>query len=191
MSLSSRILTGLVAGVLSGIFFGEPMGSLAVFGDAFIRLLQMTVLPYVVVSLIAGLGHLDLAQARRIGVWGGALLVLLWGISFLLVAVMPLAFPHLETASFYSTSLAESAPEVNFVELYIPSNPFHSLANNVVPAVVIFSLAVGVALIGVPDRQSLLRGLDTLSEAFLKVNAFVVRLTPAGVFAIAASAITA
>ena len=31
--------------------------------DAFVRLLQMTVLPYVTVSLIAGIGSLDAAGA--------------------------------------------------------------------------------------------------------------------------------
>ena len=31
-------------------------------------------------------------------------------------------------------------PPFNFVDLYIPSNPFNSLANNVVPAVVLFSV---------------------------------------------------
>ncbi len=188
MSLSTKILAGLVAGIAAGIVVGEPLGVLAPAGDAFIRLLQMTVLPYVVVSLISGFGHLDIAQARRLGLWGGGLLLLLWGIAFVPVAVMPLAFPRLQTASFYSTTLVESAPRLDLIELYIPANPFHALANNVVPAVVVFSLALGVALMTVPERGSLLRGLEALRAALLKVNEFVVRLTPIGVFCLGASA---
>ncbi|MDJ0867553.1 MAG: cation:dicarboxylase symporter family transporter [Myxococcota bacterium] len=187
MSLSARILIGLVLGVVAGLAVGEPLGQLELLGDAYIRLLQMTVLPYVVASLVAGLGRLELAEAKRLGLWGGALLVLLWGVTFSLVVVMPLAFPRLEWASFFSTALVESSPPVDFVQLYIPSNPFHSLANNVVPAVVLFSVAVGVALISVPDRAPLLRGLDALSAALLKVNGFVVQLAPFGVFLITAS----
>jgi Na+/H+-dicarboxylate symporter len=186
--LSTRILLGLGLGVAAGLFFGEAMSALEVVGDAFLRLLRMTVMPYVMVSLVVGLGRLDYAQARSLAVWGGGLLLLLWAISFAMVAVMPLAFPPLESASFFSTTLVERAPPIDFVELYIPSNPFHSLANNVVPAVVIFSLAVGIALIGMDGKDSLLRGLHTLGGALLRVTNFVVRLTPIGVFAIAANA---
>ena len=71
MSLSARILAGLLLGVATGLFVGEPAGVLEVAGDAFIRLLQMIVLPYIVVSLIAGLGRLDLVDAKRLGLWGG------------------------------------------------------------------------------------------------------------------------
>ena len=149
MSLSARIMTGLGLGVATGLFFGEPMGVLEIVGDVFISLLQMTVLPYVMVSLIAGLGRLDYEQAKRLGLWGGGLLVLLWAIAFAMVAAMPLAFPPLKSASFFSTSLVETSRNVDFVELYVPSNFFYSLANNIVPAVVIFSLAIGIALIGV------------------------------------------
>ncbi len=188
MTLASKILLGLTLGILAGIVVGEPLGALQVLGDAFVRLLQMTVLPYIVVSLIAGLGRLDMEYARRMGLWGGGLLLLIWTIMFAVVAVMPLSFPTLETASFYSSTLEDRSREIDFVGLYIPSNPFHSLANNIVPSAVVFSIAVGIALIGVPDRQSLLRGLDTLAAALLRVNDFVVRLTPAGVFFIAASA---
>ncbi|MBW2289713.1 MAG: cation:dicarboxylase symporter family transporter, partial [Deltaproteobacteria bacterium] len=188
MSLSVRIMIGLGLGVTAGLFVGEPMGVLEVVGDIFIRLLQMTVLPYVMVSLIAGLGRLDYQQARRLSLWGGGLLVLLWMIAFAMVAVMPLAFPPLESASFFSTSLVEPGREVDFVELYVPSNFFYSLANNIVPAVVIFSLALGAALIGIERKSVLLDSLDALGDAMLRVTDFVVQLTPIGIFAIASAA---
>ena len=181
-------MTGLALGIAAGLFFGEPMGVLEIVGDVFISLLQMTVLPYVMVSLIAGLGRLNYDDAKRLGLWGGGLLVLLWAIAFAMVAVMPLAFPKLLSASFFSTSLVESSRNVDFVELYVPSNFFYSLANNIVPAVVIFSLAIGIALIGVERKDALLDSLDTLGDAMLRVTDFIVRLTPFGVFAIASSA---
>lgn len=175
-------------GIAIGLFFGESMGALKVVGDVFVRLLQMTVLPYVIVSLIAGLGRLEYHEARRLGVWGGGLLVLLWAMAFGMVAVMPLAFPSLESASFFSTSLVESGRGVDFVELYIPSNFFYSLSNNIVPAVVIFSLAMGIALIGIERKAQLLDTLDVLGDAMLRVTNFIVQFTPYGVFAIAAAA---
>ena len=58
MSLSARIFTGLFLGVAVGVFVGEATAFLAPVGDGFIQLLKMAVLPYIVVSLIAGLGRL-------------------------------------------------------------------------------------------------------------------------------------
>ena len=54
---------------------------------------------------------------------------------------------------FFSTSLVERREPFNFIDLYIPSNPFYSLANNIVPAVVLFSVVVGVSLIGVERKE--------------------------------------
>ena len=179
MSLSGRIMLGLVLGAAAGLFFGEMMGALEVVGDVFIRLLQMTVLPYVMLSLMSSLGRLDYAQARRLGFWGGGILIVLWLISFGMVAAMPLSFPTLQSASFFSTSLVEGARDVDFLKLYVPSNVFYSLANNIVPAVVLFSLAVGIALIGIERKGVLLDSLDTLGEAMLRITDSVQNMTEA------------
>jgi Na+/H+-dicarboxylate symporter len=65
----------------------------------------------------------------------------------------PVRVPVLETASFFGSTLIEERPPFNFVDLFIPSNPFHALANNIVPAVVLFFIFFGVALIGVKRKQ--------------------------------------
>jgi len=188
VSLSTQILVGLVLGIASGLFVGEPMGALGLVGDAYVGLLQMTVLPYVVVSLMAGLGSLSFREARELALRGGSLLLLLWAVTLLIVAFMPLSFPHLASGSFFSTSLVERPPPFDVVSLYVPSNPFASLAASDVPAVVLFSIAVGVALMGIENKGPLIRGLQTLSEALMRVTRWIVRLTPFGVFAIGASA---
>jgi hypothetical protein len=51
MSFSNRILIGLGAGVIVGLFFGERSSALKWAADGFVKLLQMTVLPYVTVSI--------------------------------------------------------------------------------------------------------------------------------------------
>ena len=134
-SLSSRILVGLVAGIVTGLFIGERAAALQVFADAYIKLLQMTVLPYVTVSIITGLGALSYEQAKSLGLRVGAVLLLLWAVALVAVLLFPLMFPTLQTASFFSTTLVEPREPFDLVSLYIPSNPFNSLANNIVPAV--------------------------------------------------------
>ena len=104
-SLSQMILIGLIAGIGCGLFFGEGCSRLQVLGDVFIGLLQMTVLPAVVLSLISGLGRLTLEQAKQLASKGMLVLLMLWGIGFATVLLIPLVFPAWESASFFSTSL--------------------------------------------------------------------------------------
>lgn len=186
LGLSSRILIGLALGVLVGLFFGEPAAALQPLADVYVRLMQMTVLPYLVLTLIIGLGRMEAPDAKRLAVRGGLLLLVLWTGTLAVVGLMPIAFPPLESASFFSTSLLEPRQPLALQEIYIPANPFNAMANAVVPAVVLFCCALGVALIGIENRAALLANLRALEAAVVRVTGFVVSLTPLGVFAIAA-----
>ena len=116
------------------------------------------------------------------------MLVALWVVGLIYALLVPLTFPHVETASFFSTTLLERRPPFDFVDLYIPANPFYSLANNVVPAVVLFSIVLGVAVIGLERKPVLLDLLRVVSDALSRATRFIVQLTPYGLFAIAATA---
>ena len=187
MSFSTKILVGLVSGVLVGLFFGEHAAVLKVVADGFVKLLQMAVLPYITISIITSLGTLRYDEAKTLGLRAGAVLGGLWCVALLFTFLIPLAFPEIETASFFSTTLVERRPPFNFVDLFIPSNPFHSLANNIVPAVVLFSVLLGIALIGVERKQTLLDVLTVAKDALSSATKFIVGLTPYGIFAIAAN----
>jgi Na+/H+-dicarboxylate symporter/ABC-type amino acid transport substrate-binding protein len=186
MSLSRKVLIGLAAGIALGLFIGERAAALQGFADAYVQLLQMTVLPYVVVSLVGGLGSLRKGEASRLGASVGVVLLVLWGIALLAVMAFPLMFPTVESASFFSTTLLEESPPLDLVGLYIPANPFNALANNVVPAVVLFSALLGLALIAVPGKQVALDTIRVITVAVERIARFVVALTPYGLFAIAA-----
>jgi Na+/H+-dicarboxylate symporter len=51
-------------------------------------------------------------------------------------------------------------------------NPLHSLANNVVPAVVLFPMFIGVALVGVERKAALLNVFSVTKEALAKATKF-------------------
>ena len=186
--LAERVLIGLIFGIAAGVFFGEMAHALKIVGDAFILLLQVAVIPYIVASLMTALGRLTLDDAKQLAVKAGGVLLVLWGIGVAVLLLTPLAFPDWASASFFSTSQVEEAKPVDFLKLYIPANPFASLANAVMPAIVVFSALIGVALIGVKNKQSLLEPLAALAEALMAVTGFIARLAPYGVFALAASA---
>ena len=185
-SLSARIVVGLGLGVFVGLFFGEPAAvpaaprrrlrppdaddGAAVPRDVAGRRLRPARSPQGPEAGPAGRSAAapDLgADPRRHR--GDARRV-----------------PRRPERVFFSHSLVEPRQPFSFADLYFTANPFQSLSNAVVPAVVLFSSMVGIALMGIGDRERLLGPLRVLNAAITSITLFVVRLTPVGVFAIGA-----
>ncbi|MEH6517156.1 MAG: cation:dicarboxylase symporter family transporter [Halioglobus sp.] len=188
MTFTKQILLGLFLGIFVGMFLGEFARPFSTAGNVYIALLQMTVLPYIVVSLIANLGRISWSESRGLlvsAIWALAALLLL---GMVMLVVIPLAFPDWQSASFFRSTLVESSKAFDLVALYIPANPFSSLANNVVPAVVLFCILLGVGISGVPGSGGFLASLDVLEAGLNRINKMVIKLTPIGVLAIAAGA---
>jgi len=186
VSFTLKILLGLALGILTGIFLGEMAAPFSIGGDVYIGLLQMTVLPYIVVSLISNIGGISWSERRGLVIAAMVVLACLLLLGVVVLVVVPLAFPVWESASFFSASLIAAPKVIDLVALYIPSNPFASLANNLVPASVLFSIMLGIGLGGIPGKEGLLRMLDVLAAGLNEINKMVIKLTPVGVFAIAA-----
>jgi Na+/H+-dicarboxylate symporter/ABC-type amino acid transport substrate-binding protein len=114
--------------------------------------------------------------------------LLVWTVTLLVVVAAPLAFPDWPAASFFSATLVDPGQDFDFLALYIPENPFRSLADGVVPAVVVFSLAFGLSLMGSDRKQGLLGALIGAQDALRRLASAVVRLAPYGIFAVVADA---
>ena len=188
LTLSRQIVIGLTAGIACGLFFGEVCAVFQGAGSAFVALMQMTVLPYIVLALIVNIGSLTLETARHLVVRAAIVLLALWGIAIAMILLLPLALPLWPSGGFFSTSLIQPPESVDFLSLYIPANPFRSLAENFVPAVVLFCISLGIALIGITQKERVIEPMRVMLDAMTKITLFVAKLTPFGIFAIAASA---
>ena len=188
MTLSRKIVIGLTAGIACGLFFGELCSGLRIIGEAYVALMQMTVLPYIVLALIVNIGSLTIDTARHLAVRAAIVLLALWGVAISVIFALSLGLPEWPAGGFFSTSLIESRQQVDFISLYIPANPFRSLADNLVPAVVTFCICLGVALIGISRKAGIIDPMRVLLDAMSKVTVAVAKVTPFGVFAIAANA---
>ena len=103
MTFSGKVMTGLVGGVTTGLFLGELVAPIKIVADGFVKLLQMTVLPYVTISIITSVGTLTHEQARRLGARVGAVLVGLWVVALAFALLFPVVFPPAENATFFSS----------------------------------------------------------------------------------------
>ncbi|MCP3968382.1 MAG: cation:dicarboxylase symporter family transporter [Lentisphaerae bacterium] len=188
MSLGNLIIIALVLGVVAGLFFGEKCSFLGIIGKAFVDLLQITVLPYILFALIHGIGSLSYRNFRRLAWKGSILLVCFYTTLYIYVFLAEACFPSWSSSSFFSTSTLIVPEKIDFLRLYIPSNPFYAMANNLVPAVTVFSILVGIALIGIKGKEKVLDGMSIFCKALGEVARMMVKLTPLGTFAITADA---
>ncbi len=187
ISLSTLVLLSFAAGIAAGLFFGEMLAWMSIIGDAFVKLLQMTIIPYIMVSLISSLGHLSYQQAKSLALNVGKLMLVIWGFGLVLMYLIRLTFPNWQAGDFFSLSVLQDPAPVSLLDLYIPANPFFSMSHSYIPAIVLFCVATGVALIGIEDKSSLIKPLQLLGDAFNRVTGYIVKLMPVGIFAMTAA----
>jgi Na+/H+-dicarboxylate symporter len=188
ITLTTWIFLALLTGIFTGLFIGEYAEHLKFIGDVYVGLMQMTVLPYVVFSLIGNIGRLSVREVGLLASSGLKVFLGLWAVAALTVLLLSQAFPDLIAGQYFSSSMMDPPPKLNWLNLFVPSNPFRSLADNSVPAVVVFCILFGVAIIGFDEKKGLLDHVGLITRTLHRVNGYVVKLTPLGVFGICAHA---
>ena len=183
MNLASWVLVGGAAGILAGIMFGEGCAVLSPIGFAYVGLLQAAVYPYLICSLLHGLGSLEPHKAWRLFKSGWLFYVAAWVVTFACLAALAQAIPPVQPAVVGDTPAAPQSIS-KLLELLIPTGLFTALTRNYVPAVVVFCIFYGVALQTIKDKAPLLSMLETIRLASLKFWHWIVRLSPIGVFAL-------
>ena len=188
LTMSQWVLIALVGGIFCGLFFGESAGKVKFIGDIYVGLLQMMVLPYILLSLIGGIGRLTILQAKQLVKYSVLGLLVIWALMGVITVLLPLSYPQLESASFFSSSILQTPQSPDYLGIFIPDNIFASLTDSEVPAIVLFCLTFGAALITVKDKEPLFSLVRILSDAVLQVIKVVVKLAPLGVAAMTAAA---
>lgn len=132
-TLTQRILLGMLLGGVAGLFFGESLVVLQPVSELYLRLSQMAVMPYLMLSLIISVGRMDTHTASKIGKWGIVLMLFFWALTLSLLAVAPSLFPTFQNASFYSNDLLMKPADVDLLKIFVPANPFDAMSKAVVP----------------------------------------------------------
>ncbi len=203
MSLTARVLIGLVAGLLLGLVAPPILSAiLAPVGTLFINLIRVTVFPLVVSTLIASIG--GIASSRALGRVGGRAI----GLALVLLAIAAaasalIAAPildrvHIDRAAAQALQsgtpptaaahpgAADSRLAQWFIDL-VPSNVFRAVADDAMLPVIVFAVLFALALGRVRDERRLpvLQVVDGIAEAMQRLVAGILELAPIGVFALA------
>lgn len=184
LSTSKKIYLSTFIGLLLGVFFGNLCDVLEPINALFIGLFQTAIIPYILFSTIQSIGSLTPDRAKIIGKKGGITLVALWMISVIFVWGLQFSLPDIERSKFFQPLENAESNYSHLINLFIPANPFNSLSNGYVPAIVVFSMLVGIAIISEKRKSSLIDYASILASLMRKINSYVMILLPLGILVI-------
>ena len=127
------ILIGAAAGVIAGVVFGERTAILKPLGSAYAMMLQVAVYPYLLCSLLWGLGRLQPSMARRLFAASWGVYLVMWSLTFGAIWLISRAIPPASLPTVLTPQTAQQT--AGFLDLLIPANVFDALGRNHVPAV--------------------------------------------------------
>jgi len=206
VSLTTRVLLGLVGGFLLGLTLtsvpsvaGPVLAIATPIGTLFVNLIRMTVIPLVMSMLVANVGSMTASRSLgRVGVRAAVIAIVvlaLTAVFTILVAAPLLARLHIDQSAAMAlrgpetaTATAASAPGLGqwIVDL-VPQNVFKAASDGTMLTLIVFAVLFALALSGVPAarRDSVLRVAEGVSDAMQRLVAGILALAPIGVFALA------
>ena len=206
MSLTTRVLIALVAGVGLGLLVSKTDPSVAhgvvavvePFGTLFVNAIRMTVIPLVMASLIVGIAtSTSGAIVAKIGGRGLVvflILLLLSGVVGAVVSVPILAHvaPDPSTAAgLRAHAAATSGPSAmqtpaQWLVALVPPNVVRVLADGAMLPLIVFALLFGLALVSVPEpsRKHVVLIFRGIADSMLVIVRWLLVVAPIGVFAL-------
>ena len=203
------MLLALVAGIMVGAVVRangsdaliNGVGFFDVIGTLWINAIRMTVIPLVTALTIVAVAQSgDARQLGRLGAYAiGVFVALLLASGALAALLAPLSFERLALAPDVAARLRASLASASSASVtvmptlaqrivdMVPANPIKSAADGALLPVVVFALALGLALTRLPAdrRDSVVMLCRGLSDALLVLVQWILGLAPIGVFALA------
>lgn len=200
-----KILLGLILGAAVGLILGYAGYTEAVktyikpFGDLFVRLLKMLVMPIVLASLVVGAASISPAKLGRVGVKIVVYYLLTSAFAVFFGLMMGNLFrvgAGMSLGTGEGKAIQASAPSlVSTLLNIVPTNPFGAFSSGDVLPTIFFAIVLGIALsylVNSNDERiktagtTVLRFFDGLAEAMYLIVRGVMQYAPIGVFALIA-----
>jgi len=209
---NNKLFIAIVAGLALGVALGGLVHyqhaesaegfakNIKLLGTIFIRMVQMIIAPLVFSTLVVGIAKMgDMKMVGRVG--GKAMA---WFISASLMSLLlgMVLVNWLQPGKNTNISMADVKPAddlVNnthsfsleqFVTHVVPKSIFEALATNEILQIVIFSILFGIALASLGKvADPIIKVLDVLSHAILKMVGYIMWVAPLGVFGAVAGAV--
>ncbi|CEO38675.1 dicarboxylate/amino acid:cation symporter [Photobacterium kishitanii] len=207
MSLTGRVILGMVLGILTGFMIRSLFADIAfihdyivnglfdVGGKIFIASLKMLVVPLVFVSLVCGTSSLkDLATLGRLGGKTLAFYLTTTALAITLALTMANIFQPGTGADLTAatTFASKEAPSLGSVIVgMFPTNPISAMASGNTLQIIVFAVLFGIAISAAGKPGERLAGVFAdLNEVIMKLVALLMNIAPYGVFFLMAKLFT-
>ncbi|WP_222131309.1 dicarboxylate/amino acid:cation symporter [Pseudonocardia sp. C8] len=194
---ATAIALAAIAGVVFGLLVGDWASNLKFIGDAFIRLIQMAIVPLVMASVIAATGSMSGSGTGKVALRTFAWMIGLSAVAAALAVALGLLFRPgvgMVYTGAIDPSLRESASEAtgwqDTILGFFSTNVIESMAEAAMVPIIIFSLLFGVALnqYGRTSNSTVvLTFIEHLQQVLLTLIRLVMYVAPIGVFALLAA----
>lgn len=199
MGLPLQMGIGMGLGILVGTLapkLGISAAFFKPFGDLFINLVRMVVVPLVLATLVSGAA--SVGDVGRLGRVAAKTLVFYFATTALAVAIglilgnifQPGVGLDLSTANLSAKEVA--APSLVQVLMgIVPLNPVDALAKGNILQIIFFAVLVGMAISLCGDKAKPAAAFfDAMSEVMIRVTSMVMHYAPIGVFALMAHTVS-
>ena len=205
ITLWKRVLIALALGVILGLSAHYGGGAdfvttwIKPFGDGFVRLIRMLIIPLILTTLVVGV--IVMGDPKRLGSLGAKTIGLYMGTTFFAVwiglffgtilkpgAGIDLSGVDQGTRDMLKARASTETPSISERLLnLIPTNPIDAMASGDILAVIFFAIVIGIGIISVGEKAKPVADFFTAAEAVvMKITLFVMELAPFGVFALIA-----
>ncbi|KTC83834.1 C4-dicarboxylic acid, orotate and citrate transporter [Legionella brunensis] len=184
LNLTFQVFCGVLLGIFTGIFLGNYTAVLRPVGQIYVMLMQSVVYPYIIASLLHGLGSLTPAIAKKLFKKNWFLYLFFVIVSFSLIGVLTLAIPKSQSSILGPLTVHPTFE--GFLKRLIPDNLFTALVNNYMPAIIIFCLLFGSALQHYKSKEPIFEILNAVKSTSLKVWNWIILGSPYAAFALMA-----
>lgn len=185
-----RVLGGFVLGALLGGVAADIAVAMQPFGELFIRLIQMLVVPLVFCAIVSAITSLKEHQnIKGLVIKTLALFLLTAVIASLIGLGVGSAMDLMPATELTAAEVTErDVPPVTQVFLnMIPSNPFAAMVEGRILQIIVFAALVGVAINAIGDKGRPAQDIfKSGSEVMFQITRMVLELTPIGVFGLMA-----
>ncbi len=186
-----------VAGIAFGLLVGDWAANVKFVGDLFIRLIQMSIVPLVMASVISatasisGKGAGTLAGRTFAWMIGFSLVaaVLAWGLSTLFQPGSGMVFDG-ELDPALQESAAQATGWQDTILGFVSTNIFDAMSTATMVPIIIFALLFGAALnayIANTGNRQLLDVVEQVQQVVLTMIRYVMYAAPVGVFCLLAA----
>jgi aerobic C4-dicarboxylate transport protein len=190
-----QVLTGIALGVAVGYAWPHAGASLKPLGDAFIRLIRMTIAPIVFGTVVVGIAKMgDMKSVGRIGLRALLYFEVVSTVALLIGLIVinlykpgaginatPQSLDAKAVASY--TSSAQHLSTVDFLINIIPATVVDAFAKGEILQVLFFAVLFGVALLHMGERGKTLVGIiDEFTHGMFGIVSLIMRVAPFGAF---------